>query len=100
MILGNYTCELKELEQLSISLNRTLIGSPGTEKTTVAQLYGLFLADLGLLSNRGEVIAAIINTKLTLLQSSQRTLLTSLGTTSEHLKAIPKLPLPAQSEKP
>jgi hypothetical protein len=36
MILGNYTRQLKEQEPLTISLNRTFIGSPGTGKTTVA----------------------------------------------------------------
>ncbi|PHH93120.1 hypothetical protein CDD83_500 [Cordyceps sp. RAO-2017] len=47
---------LKKVKQeVKFSLNRAFVGSPGTGKTTAAQLYGQVLADLGLLSN-GEVV--------------------------------------------
>ncbi|KAF1998618.1 P-loop containing nucleoside triphosphate hydrolase protein [Amniculicola lignicola CBS 123094] len=51
----NYQRELEEKPIVQYSLNRCLIGSPGTGKTSIGKLYGRILADLGLLSN-GEVI--------------------------------------------
>ncbi|KAH9863899.1 hypothetical protein J1614_009831 [Plenodomus biglobosus] len=51
----NYQRELEEKPIIQYSLNRCLIGSPGTGKTSVAKLYGRILADIGLLSN-GEVV--------------------------------------------
>ncbi|KAH7390934.1 P-loop containing nucleoside triphosphate hydrolase protein [Phaeosphaeria sp. MPI-PUGE-AT-0046c] len=51
----NYQRELEEKPLVQYSLNRCLIGSPGTGKTSVAKLYGRILADIGLLSN-GEVV--------------------------------------------
>ncbi|KAH7394503.1 P-loop containing nucleoside triphosphate hydrolase protein [Pyrenochaeta sp. MPI-SDFR-AT-0127] len=51
----NYERELQEKPIVQYSLNRCLIGSPGTGKTSVAKLYGRILADIGLLSN-GEVV--------------------------------------------
>lgn len=47
----NYQRELEEKPIVQYSLNRCLIGSPGTGKTSVAKLYGRILADIGLLSN-------------------------------------------------
>jgi hypothetical protein len=47
----NYQRELEEKPLVQYSLNRCLIGSPGTGKTSVAKLYGRILADIGLLSN-------------------------------------------------
>ncbi|KAF3935208.1 hypothetical protein ABW19_dt0200627 [Dactylella cylindrospora] len=52
---NNYRRELAGEKPIDISLNRVLLGSPGTGKTSVAKIYGKILAQLGLLSS-GEVI--------------------------------------------
>ena len=46
----NYQRELMEKLPVKTSLNRLLLGPPGTGKTTVAKLYARILADIGLLS--------------------------------------------------
>ncbi|KAI9764249.1 MAG: hypothetical protein M1839_005972 [Geoglossum umbratile] len=51
----NYCRELEEEPLVEYSLNRVLLGSPGTGKTTVAKLYGQILADIGFLSS-GQVM--------------------------------------------
>ncbi|KAF8419087.1 cbxX protein [Tirmania nivea] len=51
----NYTRELNEYAPLQFSLNRIMVGNPGSGKTTVAKLYGQMMAEMGFLSN-GEIV--------------------------------------------
>ncbi|KAF2759849.1 P-loop containing nucleoside triphosphate hydrolase protein [Pseudovirgaria hyperparasitica] len=55
-IQSNYERELAEKPLIKFNLNRILIGSPGTGKTTAAKLYGQVLADIGMLSSSDVVI--------------------------------------------
>ncbi|GKY97164.1 hypothetical protein MPSEU_000674800 [Mayamaea pseudoterrestris] len=54
----NYQLELLGKQQLPVSLNRLLMGNPGTGKTTFAKLYGRLLKELGFLSIGGVVMKA------------------------------------------
>jgi Holliday junction resolvasome RuvABC ATP-dependent DNA helicase subunit len=56
IVLGNMEREKVGLPKLDISLNRMILGNPGTGKTTVGYLYGQILKHLGLLSDGSVVI--------------------------------------------
>lgn len=47
----NFQRELEEKPLVEFTLNKVLLGSPGTGKTTIAKLYGQILADIGMLSS-------------------------------------------------
>lgn len=64
LVDGNYQRELNERQPNVIALNRVFLGSPGTGKTSVANLYGRILADIGFLSD-GEGKLFHVNTGMT-----------------------------------
>lgn len=51
----NYRREIQGLDPIQTTLNRVFMGEPGVGKTTVAELYGQILAEIGLVS-KGEVM--------------------------------------------
>lgn len=56
VVRTNYDRECDGLEPLDLSLNKLLLGNPGTGKTTFAHLYGKLLKALNLLTS-GEVVS-------------------------------------------
>ncbi|KAK1836439.1 P-loop containing nucleoside triphosphate hydrolase protein [Podospora conica] len=76
----NYQRELRGKRPHTHSLNRVFVGSPGTGKTTVANLYGQILAELGFLS-KGDVVvktpADLIGNAVGHSESNTRTILAS-----------------------
>ncbi|PWY84476.1 putative AAA family ATPase [Aspergillus sclerotioniger CBS 115572] len=59
-IQSNYNRELGEQPLIEFTLNRVLLGSPGTGKTTVAKLYGQILVDIGYLSNGQDFVGSAL----------------------------------------
>jgi len=51
----NYYCEIQGKDPMPMSLNRVFVGPAGVGKTTVVELYGKILCELGLVSE-GKVI--------------------------------------------
>jgi ATPase family associated with various cellular activities (AAA) len=58
LIRTNAELEEQEKPLKKITLNRVFLGNPATGKTTVANIYGRILRDLGLLS-KGDVVVKI-----------------------------------------
>lgn len=53
---SNYRREIQGLDPIPLNLNRVFMGGPGAGKTTVVELYGQIVAELGLVS-KGQVIS-------------------------------------------
>ncbi|KAF4465449.1 Stage V sporulation K [Fusarium albosuccineum] len=67
----NYDLEMKGKEPIPVNLNRVFLGPPGSGKSTVAQLFGQIIVDLGLVSKQGVVFSNPIDFNSTIVGGEQ-----------------------------
>ncbi|KAF5011132.1 hypothetical protein FDECE_2740 [Fusarium decemcellulare] len=67
----NFDLEMKGKEPIPANLNRIFLGPPGSGKSTVAQLFGQIIVDLGLVSKQGVVVTNPIDFNSTIVGGEQ-----------------------------